>query len=84
MHLPEAEAEAASLPCEHLSFMLQLRNEITQKMQSEEHKGLVERDLRGELERSFRVCPYFYHSFWESFVDPFRSQWKTCLPQKSN
>lgn len=39
MHLTAAEAEAASLPCKHLSFMLQLRNEITQKMQSEEHKN---------------------------------------------
>lgn len=38
MHLPAAEAEAASLPWEHLSFMLQLRNERTQKTQSEEHK----------------------------------------------
>lgn len=39
MHITAAEAEAASLPCEHLSFMLQLRNETAQKMQSEEHKG---------------------------------------------
>lgn len=38
MHLTADEAEAASLPCEHLSFMLQLRNETTQKMKPEEHK----------------------------------------------
>lgn len=52
-------------------------------MQSEEHKDWG-KGLEGELEMSFRVCPYFYHSFGESFVDPFTSQWKTYLPQKSN
>lgn len=43
MHLTAAEAEAASLPCEHLSFMLQVRNEITQKVQSDEHKNCAKR-----------------------------------------
>jgi len=39
MHLTVVEAESASLPCEHPSLMLQLKNEVTYKMQLEHHKN---------------------------------------------
>lgn len=70
MHLTAAEAEAASLPCEHPSFMLQLRNETTQKMQSEEHKGCG-KGLEGGIGKEFQglslLLPQVLREFCRSF-----------------